>query len=117
MNRFVNGTLHQVITEKGGLPVSFKWKGREYRVVEWLKQWQDFDYSALAPRRDWRTRRHRNYFHVRTGSGECFELYCDRGTKLGAKKQWILQTILEKEAIPREQRELEAGAEPRREYA
>jgi hypothetical protein len=99
VNRFVGDTLHHVRTEKGGRPVSFEWKGRECRVIEMLKQWQDFDYSALAPRRNWRTRRHRNYFQVRTESGECCELYCDRGTKLGVQKHWILQTILEKDVI------------------
>jgi hypothetical protein len=32
---------------------------------------------------------------VETESGECFELYCDRGTKLGAPKHWVLQAALD----------------------
>ena len=95
MTRFVGDTLHHVRTEKGGRPVSFEWKGRECQVIEMLKQWQDFDYRALAPRRNWRTRRHRNYFQVRTESGECYELYCDRGTKLVSPKHWVLQSVVE----------------------
>ena len=117
MNRFVGETIQKVVTEKGGRPVSFKWKDREYRVAELLKQWQDFDYSALAARRNWRTRRHRNYFQVRTESGGCFELYCDRGTKLNARKHWILMKILESNDVPPEQPELDAGAASRRELA
>ncbi len=94
MKRFVGDTLRQVRTGKGGCPVSFIWKNREFRVVEVLKQWQDFDYSPLAPRKDWRSRRHRNSFQIRTETDECFELTCDRGTKLGAPQHWTLQTVL-----------------------
>jgi hypothetical protein len=93
----VGDILLRVRTEMGGRPVSFQWKGRECRVTELLKQWQDFDYSALAPRRNWRTRRHRNYFQVRTETGGCYELYCDRGTKLVSPKHWVLQSVLEEE--------------------
>ncbi len=95
MKRFIGESLRSVQTQKGGRPVSFSWNGREFRVVEVLKQWHDFDYSPLAPKRDWRTRRHRNYFQVRTDSGEWFELYCDRGTKLGAAKHWVLHAALD----------------------
>jgi hypothetical protein len=94
MKLFVGDTLQNVQTEKGGCPVSFTWKNQEYRVKTLLKQWHDFDYSPLAPKRDWRSRRHRNYFQVETDFGECFELYCDRGTKLGAAKHWILHAVL-----------------------
>jgi hypothetical protein len=93
--RFIGDKLTDVRTGEGGCPVSFSWGGREYRVGELLKQWQDYDYSPVAPRRDWRTRRHRNAFHVRAESGDCFELTCDRGTKLGALKIWTLQAVLE----------------------
>jgi hypothetical protein len=97
MKRFVGEGLRDVRTEKGGCPVSFFWGGREYRVAEMLSQWHDFDYSRLAPKRDWRSRRHRNYYQIRTESGECFELYCDRGTKLGAPKHWVLAAVMERD--------------------
>ena len=99
MKRFIGKPLKEVRQEVGGCPVSFSWNGREYRVAELVKQWQDFDYSPLAPRRDWRTRRHRNYYRVRTESGERFELTCDRGTKLGAPKHWVLQAMLESDEV------------------
>lgn len=95
MKRFIGDTLRNVQTEKGGTPVSFAWNNQKYRVKTLLKQWQDYHFSPLAPRKDWRSRRHRNYFQVETESGECFELYCDRGTKLGAPKHWVLQAALD----------------------
>jgi len=52
--------------EKGGSPVSFIWKNREFRVVEVLKQWQDLTTVLLRPGKDWRSRRHRNGFQIRT---------------------------------------------------
>jgi hypothetical protein len=94
VKRFVCEPLSSVETEKGGVPVSFKWKDREYRVESVLRQWQDYDYSSVAVKKTWRTRRHRNYFHVRTDSGAAFEIYCDRGTKLAAGKQWVLSSEL-----------------------
>jgi poly(3-hydroxybutyrate) depolymerase len=91
---FLGCVLRRVITEQGGIPVAFDWNGKTYSVQSILKQWHDYDHSPLSPKRDWRSRRHRNYFQVRTESGECFELYCDRGTKLGAMKRWVLRASI-----------------------
>jgi hypothetical protein len=84
----------QVRTAPGGQPQSFQWNGELWIVDKIVKEWQDFDYSPLSPKKDWRTRRHRNYFHVSTQSGRSFELYCDRGTKLGSRKTWVLSKEL-----------------------
>jgi hypothetical protein len=100
MKRFVGDTIRRVCTGMGGCPVSFVWKNREFRVAEVVRQWQDFDYSPLAPRKDWRSRRHRNLFQVRTETNETFELSCDRGTKLDAPRHWILQTVLDDASCP-----------------
>jgi len=94
VKRFICEPLRTVVTEKGGTPVSFKWKGGEYRVASVLRQWQDYDYSPLVHKKTWRTRRHRNYFRIRTESGAAFEMYCDRGTKLDDKKHWVLASEL-----------------------
>jgi hypothetical protein len=100
MKRFVGDTIRRVSTGMGGCPLSFVWKNREFRVAEVLRQWQDFDYSPLAPKKDWRSRRHRNLFQIRTETNECFELSCDRGTKLDAPRHWILQTVLDDSSRP-----------------
>ncbi len=94
MKRFICEPLGSVETEKGGVPVSFKWKSREFRVNSVLRQWQDYDFSPLVHKKTWRTRRHRNYFRVRTDSGADFEMYCDRGTKLDDKKHWVMAAEL-----------------------
>lgn len=93
--RFIGERLSSVETEMGGRPMGFVWQNRKYRIVQVVREWHDFDFSPLAPRKNWRTRRHRNYFHVRTDSGLCFELYCERGTKLDSAKRWVLLSQLE----------------------
>jgi len=62
-------------------PDRFVWDGTEYRVEEIIAQWQDWGFSGGTTTKDWRSRRHRNCFHVRTTDGSEFELYLDRGTK------------------------------------
>jgi len=74
----------------GGRPIRFVWRNQKYQITRILREWHDFDFHPLAPRKNWRTRRHRNYFHVQTESGQCFELYCERGTKRDSAKRWIL---------------------------
>jgi hypothetical protein len=74
--------------------MSFEWEGQVMVVEAVLKRWQDFDYRPLSPKKNWRSRRHRNCFHVQTRSGRSFELYCDRGTKLGSKKVWVISREL-----------------------
>jgi hypothetical protein len=90
MIRFIGKTLKQVKTTQGGEPQAFQWENETFLVEKIMKQWQDFDYSPLSHKKNWRTRRHRNVYQVSTPSGRCFELYCDRGTKLGSRKQWVL---------------------------
>jgi hypothetical protein len=59
-------------------PARFTWRGTDYEIVEITQNWQDWGFSAGASSRNWMTRRHRNYFRVRTNTGEIFELYLDR---------------------------------------
>ena len=70
--------------------MKFDWDGEMFIVEKILKQWHDFDYNPISPKKNWRSRRHRNYFKVLTRSGRCFELYCDRGTKLDSIRHWVL---------------------------
>ncbi len=89
-NRFLSQKIQRVDFDSGKNLVSFKLGSRLYRVVKILKQWQDYDYSPLAPKRDWRSRHHRNYYRIIVDTGQCFELYCDRGTSLKSPKSWVL---------------------------
>ena len=75
-------------------PVALEWQGREYRVENVLAAWSDWGFSAGALQRNWRTRRHRNYYRVQLSTGETFELYRDRGPR-GEKSEWYLYQIIE----------------------
>ena len=69
-------------------PVSFMWRGEEFRIEEILRSWHDWGFPAGAPRRkNWRLRRHRNYFKVRAEGGRIFEIYMDRKTP---QHTWVL---------------------------
>jgi hypothetical protein len=60
-------------------PSTFTWKDVEYRVTEVILSWMDWGFPQSATQRDWKARRHRNYYRVRTDRGEVYEIYHDRG--------------------------------------
>ncbi|UCD57746.1 MAG: hypothetical protein JSV16_01155 [Candidatus Hydrogenedentota bacterium] len=69
-------------------PVSFTWRDEEFRIEKILRSWPDWGFPAGAPRRkDWRLRRHRNCFKVRTEGGRVFEIYLDRKA---SEHTWVL---------------------------
>ena len=75
------------------LPAAFSWRGNRYLVLEVMESWQDWGFGGTETRKkSWWLRHHRNYFLVRTDGNEVFKIYCDRGTKMGARRQWILLT-------------------------
>jgi hypothetical protein len=74
----------EVVTEGDPrVPVGFRLGSRDHRIAEILEAWQDHGFGRVAPlRKNWRLRRHRNYYRVRTDEGEVFEIYYDRGIGL-----------------------------------
>ena len=74
-------------------PVAFRWRGHDYHVAAILASWFDWGFSQGAKQKDWRTRRHRNYFRVRADSGEVFEIYLDRGTTSGVGEWYLYQML------------------------
>jgi len=90
---FISKPIEVVEDSSPRRPRSFVWDGTEYVVEKIIAQWQDWNFSAGAKKRDWRSRRHRNYYHVRATDGSEFELYLDRGASLlGAS--WYLNLKL-----------------------
>lgn len=74
-------------------PTVFFWRGQKYIISEVIRSWQDWGFGKSSLRRpNWRLRHHRTYFRVKTDGNELFEIYYDRGTKIGALKTWILLT-------------------------
>jgi len=91
------------LSKRPPCPDAFVWRGRQYRVVEVLSEWHEYErrgdvaanmrpeHAARARRRgSWGVGRH--YFRVRTDAGETFELYYDRAPKDVAHRRggWFL---------------------------
>jgi hypothetical protein len=79
----------QVEYSKGQMrPISFKWRGKEYRIDEVEHAWQDFGQPRTGPRRtSWRTRRHRSCYRVKAEDGNVYEIYLERS---GSRRVWYL---------------------------
>ncbi len=73
-------------------PVSFVWRDKEYKIVAVKHSWHDWSFARSAPEKNWRTRRHRTYFHVQTVDGALFEIYLDRASR--GNPTWILHRRL-----------------------
>jgi hypothetical protein len=80
------------LEKKPGCPDRFIWRGETYRVVEKLKEWHDYRrrgrvahnmrraHLETARRRgSWGVGR--DYYRVRTETGQIFDLYYDRAPK------------------------------------
>jgi hypothetical protein len=92
-----------VLEKKPGCPDRFVWRGETYRIVETLSEWHDYrrrgrmdrnmrpEHAATAARRgSWGVGR--DYYRVRTATGQTFDLYYDRAPK-GVKDRkggWFL---------------------------
>lgn len=70
-------------------PQSFVWREQAYMITHVIAAWQDWGFPAGAVQRNWRTRRHRNYYRVETEAGEVFEIYNDRGPA-GGRSEWFV---------------------------
>ena len=88
MNRFIDEPVEVELSGEIPQPVSFRWRGQDYTVLEVLQTWSDWHFGEGSHRRSWRNRRHRNYFRVRTAQGQ-FELYLDRAATVSSDR-WIL---------------------------
>ena len=91
------------LEKKPGCPDQFVWQGETYRVTEKLSEWHDYGrrgrmavnmrpaHAVAASRRgSWGVGR--DYYRVRTDSGQVFDLYYDRAPKKtdDRKGAWFL---------------------------
>lgn len=77
-------------------PVSFVWRDETHVISEILHAWSDWGFNPATKHRNWRSRRHRNYYRIRTEGGPVYEMYLDRGIKPG-REAWILYQQLEED--------------------
>lgn len=79
------------------VPVAFVLGQRRHVIAAVLVSWQDHGFGSVGPQRaNWRLRRHRNYYRVKTSQGEVYELYADRGVGLkpGRRVRWYVSKRL-----------------------
>ena len=100
------------LEKKPGCPDRFTWQGERYCIVGLLAEWHDYTrrgtmahnmrdthLAAAARRGSWGVLR--DYFRVRTRSGQVFDLYYDRAPKrVGqGKGAWFLYKELQAGSI------------------
>jgi hypothetical protein len=91
------------LEKRPGCPDQFVWRGETYRIAELLSEWHDYarrgrmarnmrpTHAAAAVRRgSWGVGR--DYYRVRTDSGQVFDLYYDRAPRSvdDRKGSWVL---------------------------
>lgn len=86
MTEFIAEEIEVRFAKKPGPPTSFVWRGKEYEIVKILRRWRKLD---LQP--NWWQRRHRDFYIVRTDTGETLELYFHRGF---GRRLWVLSKKL-----------------------
>jgi len=92
-----------MLEKKPGCPNEFTWCGVVYRVVEKLNEWHDYRRRGrmarnMQPQHTAAAESHgswgvgRDYFRVRTESGQVFDVYYDRapGNVESRKGTWFL---------------------------
>ena len=83
MPEFIWEEIEVAFEKKPGPPSSFAWRGKEYKITEMLGRRQVLDFK-----KQWWKRKHRDYYTVRTDSGETFKLYFHRGP---GRRYWVLR--------------------------
>ena len=92
MAEFIGREIDVITNGEIRTPVAFRLGDRDYRIAEILDIWQDHGFGLAEPlKKNWRLRHHRNYYRVRTGEGEVFEIYMDRGSlKHRERRRWYV---------------------------
>ncbi len=81
-----------LLEKKQGCPDAFLWRGKDYQIVEMVKEWHDYtrrgrmarnmqpQHAAVASTRgSWGVGR--DYFIVNTDTSQYFQIYFDRAAK------------------------------------
>ncbi|MBI4556259.1 MAG: hypothetical protein HY706_01630 [Candidatus Hydrogenedentes bacterium] len=87
MPQFIDAEVEVRFDQMPGPPTSFIWRDTEYRIASIQEMRRVLDFKKR-----WWQRRHRDYYTVRTESGESFELYFNRGP---GRKYWVLYKKLD----------------------
>lgn len=96
MPEFVGQPIKVIYADKPAPPTAFIWEGRTIQILRVMEEWQDWSFGSTHPvARNWRTRRHRNYYRVLGDDGCVYEIYMDRASG-GRRLEWYLYRIVDK---------------------
>jgi hypothetical protein len=98
MPRFIDEEIVVKVTGEMPVPTEFTWRADKHDIVRIVFQWPDWGFAAGSSQRNWRTRRHRNYYRVETTDGDLWEIYLDRNTPDGSTR-WFLYQQLDREPV------------------
>jgi len=73
-SRFIDEEIEVRFAQELGPPTSFIWHGREYGILKIEKTYRRLDFKKA-----WWRRRHRDYYRMKTDTGQVFEIYFHRG--------------------------------------
>lgn len=94
-----------LLEKKTGAPDAFVWRGTLYSIVSVENEWHDYDIRGKMEKLyhqkrgnspEMRSRKGgswgvgKDYYEVKTDSGEIFVIYYDRQPKKSKKGEWIL---------------------------
>jgi hypothetical protein len=91
---------NKIKMERKGIPLapfSFFYMKKKHVIAAILHQWQEYGFDPADTKRDWSTRRTRNYFHVETKEGRVFEIYQDV-TDNNAREWFMTKEIVEEKS-------------------
>jgi hypothetical protein len=91
--QFIGREIKVTVSDEVKVPTSFYLDNREFIISEIIAAWPDYGFgSNQLHHKKWWQRHHRNYYRVKSASGEVFEIYYDRGTNLKHReyKKWFL---------------------------
>ncbi len=87
MPDFIDEEVTVSFAKRPGPPTSFTWRGVEHQIAAVLQHRLALDFEHR-----WWQRKHRDYYVVRTETGELFELYRHRGP---GHRYWVLYRRLD----------------------
>ena len=89
---FISESIKVTVDDKFRMPVEFTWRGRSRKITEIITTWQDWKFAAGVSKPDWRQRRHRNYYQIKSDDNQIYEIYLDRGA--AGEPTWFLYRII-----------------------
>jgi hypothetical protein len=85
--------VEPLLEKKPGVPHTFVWRKQPYTIVSVEKEWHNYQRRStpeMKPRKGGSWGVGRDYYQVKTDSGEVFVIYYDRQPRKSRKGGWIL---------------------------